>query len=126
MVMKIFLFPRSTYLIAQWWHRLATVIFWFWFVFVLGFCWHTIIAKPFTSCIETKIQTELILKEQSTLDCGSNAISYFMQNLNESTPTEIGAGILIFTVVLYVVLLAPTLIYRLLLYVVKGGAWRNV
>jgi hypothetical protein len=118
-------FPRSAYLARQWWHRLATVIFWFWFVFVLGFCWHIIFASPFTSCINTKIQTELLLQVPSNLDCGSNAISYFVQNLKTSSLLEIAGGFVIFVLALYVVLLAPSLIYRLVLYVAKGSAWRD-
>ena len=124
-MMKVFLFPRSTYLSTHWWHRLATVIFWFWFVFVLAFCWHELIVKPFTSCIETNVQYEIHFNKPSGLDCGPNAVAYAIQDLKNSSTLEVVGGFLIFTIVLYIALAIPSLLYRLGLYIAKGDSWRN-
>lgn len=126
MVTKALLFPRSAYLSTYWWHRFAIVIFWLWFVFVLGYCWHAIVHSPFMSCINTKIQTELVLREPSELDCGSNEVAYFTQNLKSSSASEIVGGFVFFAVVLYIILALPGLLYRLVLYIAKGSDWKDV
>lgn len=89
MATKMFLFPLSMYLAAHWWHRLAKVIFWAWFVFVFGYCWDPVILKPFLSCIDTEIQSKIYLGEPSDL-CGENAADYFTGNVKMLSTSEIG------------------------------------
>ena len=125
MATKIFLFPRSTYLAAHWWHRLAKVIFWAWFVLVFGYCLNQVILKPFLSCIDTEIQSKSYLGESSDL-CGENAVDYFTSKVKRSSTSEIGVGFIFFTAVFYAVLVAPSLLYRLVLYIAKRGDWRDV
>lgn len=124
--MKAFLFPCSTYLAARWWHRLAKVIFWVWFVFVLGYCWNVVVLTPFDSCMNLKIQMEIFQREPSGLDCGTSAVSYFIRNsIDTAAPAEIGVGFIIVIAVLYLALIAPSLLYRLVLYIAKGSTWRE-
>ena len=122
---KVLLCPRSRYLASRWWHRLATVIFWAWFVFVLGYCWNAGIVEPWSSCINTKAQSKIVLGRPSDLDCGASAVSYFMQNAKGSSPSEIGFGLIFVVAALDVALATPGLLYRLVLYIAKGRTWRD-
>jgi hypothetical protein len=113
------------YLATQWWHRLATVVFWAWFVFVLLHAWKLLIGDPFISCVDTQILYETTLGKPSTLDCGGNAFAYLLLNLKTSSALEVGGGSILVAAVLYVVVVLPSVLYRLVLYVAKGGAWRD-
>lgn len=124
-MMNALLFPHSTYLAKQWWHRLAKVVFWVWFVFVLGYGWSEVFVKPFNSCHDTKVRLEFILKQPSELDCGTNAASYFIRPMKTWSPSEIGLGAALAITILYLALITPSLLYRLALYIGKGSSWRG-
>ena len=62
-------FPSSRYLDAQWWHRLANVLFWAWVLFISLSALNMLVLQPFSSCVGVKIQSEMLLDTPSDLDC---------------------------------------------------------
>ena len=84
MIWKTLIFPQSTYLRSQWWHRFAQVIAIGWLLFA-----------AFGTANEYS-------KEPSQL-------------------LDVGR-----IVVLYLVVVAPSIFYRLLLYIFKGSAWKDL
>jgi hypothetical protein len=125
MITTAFLFPRSQYLVAHWWHRFATVLFWAWFVFILFSALNILVFEPFTSCVQTKIQSEMLLDKPSDLDCGDNAFGYALLNARESSALEVIAGVGALALILFCALALPGLLYRLVLYVAKGSSWKD-
>jgi hypothetical protein len=125
MVATTFLFPRSQYLNEQWWHRLATVVFWAWLVFVCVSCLNTLVLDPFSSCMQTKIQSEILLGKPSDLNCGSNAFGYAFLNFKETAALEAAGATVFFVSVLFLFLAIPGLFYRIVLYIAKGSSWKD-
>jgi hypothetical protein len=125
MITTAFLFPRSQYLVARWWHRFATVLFWAWFVFVLVSALNILVFEPFTSCVQIKIQSEMLLDKPSNLDCGANAFGYALLNGRESSALEVIAGTAALSFIIFFALALPGLVYRLVLYVAKGSSWKD-
>jgi len=119
MIKRYLLFPTSTYLNAQWWHRLATVLFWAWGIYVLVWCWNKLIYLPWISCIEFKVRTN-----QPSDYCGEIPVFIFRQVADQSAG-EIILSALFILVGLYLFLSAPSLLYRVLLFIGKGSSWRD-
>jgi hypothetical protein len=119
MLMRILLFPRAAFLTDKWWHRLAMVMFWLWLPAVLIGALHFAVLSPFRACIDVMVS----LGAPVAGACGSNAFSYaFMPtdslSINLLNLAFAFAG-------LYLSLCMPGLSYRLALYVIKGGSWKD-
>lgn len=95
-MIEFFLFPNSTYLKERWWHRLAIVAFWSWLVGLVIFA----------------------LGKLGELQSSSPSFA------NPTLPDAIGFGMIAMSI-LYVVAILPSLLYRIVLYVAKGSAWRD-
>ena len=122
MISRALLFPRSNYLANQWWHRLATVIFWIWLVAIVVYLYNNLIYDPFASCIQVKIA---LSGEPSGLNCGSNPFDYAWINISaESLPSSLLSGGIL-AIAIYVATILPSLAYRILLYIAKGNSWRD-
>jgi hypothetical protein len=58
------------------------------------------------------------------IDCGNNALDLAFTNVaNESLPGVLGGGLAVM-LVLYIAAILPSVLYRIVLYVAKGAAWR--
>ena len=113
------MFPASKYLATRWWHRLATACFWCWFAGVLFWVYYISVVEPWKSCIEFNARYD------GKLDCSSSGISLALREAEKWSASDvIGMGLFI-AVGLYALLVAPSLIYRLFLYVATGMAWRE-
>lgn len=122
MIRRFLLFPASSYLANRWWHRLATVAFWTWLAVIAIWVWNTLILQPFSGCIRVKHSTP---DDPIDLDCGSNAIDYAWTNvLAESASSIVITGAFV-VAALYIAAILPSLVYRIILYIAKGGGWRD-
>jgi hypothetical protein len=95
-MIEFFLFPNSTYLRERWWHRLATVALWSWL-------------------------PGLVFLALGKL---GDLASSWPVDANAPLPDVIGFGV-VATSVLYVLAILASLLYRIVLYVAKGSAWRD-
>ena len=116
------LFPNTEYLSNQWWHRLAKVIFWTWLAFLIVAAYKIFLLDPVTSCLQVKYAS---YPEPSALDCGSNAFDYAWGQLRNEPARNVLIGAAILAVIFYIVALLPSLVYRVLLYVVAGDNWKD-
>ena len=119
MIKRLLLFPTSAYLTSQWWHRLATVLFWAWGFGALIWCWNEFIYSPWASCIEFEVRTN-----QPSDYCGEIP-SYILRQAVNSSAGEIVFTTLFISIGLYLLLSAPSLLYRVLLFIGKGSTWRD-
>jgi hypothetical protein len=115
-----FLFPQSSYLANYWWHRLAKVIFWVWFIFVILTSYYYFLQLPWAQCLEMNLQ-----------EC-RRPINPFEYALEGYVGNYLRYGILETSLVtiwicfwLYVSFAIPSLVYRLLLYIAKGNTWKG-
>lgn len=122
-MLRAFLFPQSEYLVTQWWHRLAKVLTVVWTVFVLGYAYMAFVTAPWETCMEAKRLYEIVLKEPSPANCGATPVSAAWSFMHTARGVEDAIAIL---VALYVALCLPGLLYRVILYIAKGKAWRTV
>lgn len=122
MVKKILLFPESNYLRGKWWHRLSTVIFWFWLALTVIFTVKTLVIHPYHSCIDTKYSN---YSEPLDLDCGTNAYNYAYLTYADEPLTNIFGGAAIIFIALYIAVILPSLLYRICLFIGKGATWRD-
>jgi hypothetical protein len=122
MLKKVFVFPESNYLREKWWHRLATVIFYFCLAFIVVFTIKTLILDPYSSCITVKY---FDFSKPSDLDCGTSAYNYAYSTYADEPITNIlGSAAFIF-IALYIAAIMPSLLYRMFLFVGKGATWRD-
>jgi hypothetical protein len=112
--MKVQLIPKSSYLAQKWWHRLALVLLWAWPLFLALFAYRLFIDMPYTNCVVIQMQARW-------LPCGSGPFDYFGSQMRNASPGEFVFG----AVVAGVLLLAPSAVYRVFLYVAKGSSWRG-
>ena len=122
MISRTLLFPRSKYLADRWWHRLATVVFWGWLATIVIYLYKALVLEPFSTCIRVKFAFP---GKPNDLDCGTNAFDYAWTNATAESATSIlltGAFLL---AAIYVAAILPSLVYRVVLYISKGGSWRD-
>lgn len=119
MIKKVLLFPSSIYLDRQWWHRFATVIFWAWLAWIAFYAFK-IVLDAFEKCIER----DLLIKQMSpdsSNSCRSNAFDYAFYNMTSSSLFEW----MILLLLSGFWILLPSVVYRIVLYVAIGTAWKN-
>ena len=122
MIKRALLFPSFSHLENNWWHRLATVVFWAWFAFIVIFLVKITVLDPFASCVSIKYSFP---ESPSDLDCGSNPVNYAASRVaDESLPGMLLATALLSSVV-FIAGLLPSIAYRMILYVAKGKSWRD-
>ncbi len=126
-MLKFFLFPRTSFLAVQWWHRLATVCFWGWLCWSPWIVWKSWVLEPWESCISRVVHNivnnltdNLPIEEQ----CGTNALNYFWGDSSALDAEQLLAMVFL-TLPLYALLSFPALVYRLLLYIAKGSEWKD-
>lgn len=122
--MKFFLFPQSPYLSTRWWHRLATVLFWVWAVYALYFFFGEYVRDPYVQCVSIRTHMLQVLPDANPLNCGTDAFDYFSNSLHERGNGRAAFMCGLLAVMFYMALAVPGLVYRLLLYIGKGKAWK--
>lgn len=122
MIRRALFFPSSAYLENRWWHRLALVFFWAWLIFLVGLAFNWLVAAPYDDCLHIKY---IALRDGSSFDCGSNPIDYALANLASEGLASVLVGAAFSSFGLYIFALAPTVLYRLILFVAKGKAWQQ-
>jgi hypothetical protein len=105
-VLKFFLFPSSRYLQGKWWHQLARVVWWAWSI-LLVYTWIDLFVNDAGSPWR---------KVASGVPLGGDIVSEVM---------AIAILVLMTILVPYFTLLIPGLIYRIVLYVATGEAWKD-
>ena len=118
MITKALLFPSSSYLRTRWWHRLAKVIFWAWFLVVLAWLINAVLLDPYSSCVTFNVRFQMATDAVSTLKCGDNAFDHLLSRISVG-------GVAFFAVLTYIGLVLPGLAYRLGLYIAKGSSWKD-
>lgn len=136
MIRRFFLFPQSRYLSTRWWHRLATVLFWCWIVVLPLSALKESVLDPWSDCraLMLRMQLEATKYDPAAVswdrideDCGRTAWERVSKDIDEDKSPiamKVGIGFVIVTL-LYLALVAPVLLYRILLYIGKGSTWRD-
>jgi len=119
---RILLFPTSPYLRGQWWHRLATVVFWTWVLGVAIYMLKAVVINPYSACVTMKFADP---GKPMDFDCGRNALDYMWKNMAATTASDLLFIWLFLIVAFYVAAILPCILYRIILYVAKGATWRN-
>ena len=102
-LLSVLYFPDSAYLAEKWWHRLALVIFWMWLVYALAVAIHALwdIWEGFSYTPHPEF--------------GDSSYTYTYNEAYREV-TE-GAAYLLSV-------FAPVVVYRVLLFVGVGNAWK--
>ncbi len=103
----LFFFPDSVYLAAKWWHRLALVIFWMWLIWAMAFAMHALwdIWEGFEYARYRR-------------DVGEYSDLY-------DDPYERAYREIIEGVAYLLSVFVPVIVYRVLLFVGVGNAWKG-
>ena len=122
MLKKVFLFPETKCLCEKWWHRLATVVFYFWLFSIVIFTVKVLILEPYSSCIATKYYN---LSKPADLDCGSSAYNYAYSTYSSEPLANILSSAALIFIAMFVAAILPSLLYRILLFIGKGATWKD-
>lgn len=100
----VFFFPDSAYLTTRWWHRLALVIFWMWLIWAVAGTTHALwdIWEGFSYTPHPEF--------------GDNSYTYTYDE---------AYGELIEGVAYLLSVFVPVVVYRVLLFVGVGNAWKG-
>lgn len=59
------------------------------------------------------------------IDCGNNPLDLAFTNVTDESILSVLGGGLAVMLILYIFAILPSVLYRIVLYVAKGAAWRD-
>jgi len=122
-IKRVFLFPSTSYLKTHWWHRLATVVFWIWIAGIILATLQNLIIEPWEACVSVSLDSRE-LGIETGLDCRSNAFAYAWRMAAGVSAGDFLIGASVLVALCYLMLIVPSLLYRVVLYVAVGSRWK--